>query len=105
MPYIRKTRREFVDEAIDKVVGCLGICAQVGDVNYVVTRIIKEALIPDVSYQNINGAIGALECAKLEMYARLARPYEDKKAAENGDVYESVHCPGQPYPCIHEEKP
>jgi len=33
-------------------------------------------------------AIGALECAKLELYRRVAAPYEDTKIAENGDVYD-----------------
>jgi hypothetical protein len=40
-----------------------------------------------LSYKNINQAIGALECAKLELYRRVAAPYEDKKALINGDVY------------------
>jgi len=30
---------------------------------------------------------GVLENVKQEMYRRLAAPYEDKKAEENGDVY------------------
>jgi hypothetical protein len=29
-------------------------------------------------YHHINTAIGALECAKLELYRRVAAPYEDK---------------------------
>ncbi len=36
----------------------------------------------------ITGAvIGVLECAKLELYARVVRPYEDVKKMLNGDVY------------------
>lgn len=31
--------------------------------------------------------IGALECCKLELYRRIAAPYEDIKIGENGDVY------------------
>ena len=31
--------------------------------------------------------MGALECAKLELYRRVAAPYEDVKIMENGDVY------------------
>ena len=30
-------------------------------------------------YQNVNAIIGALECAKLELYRRLIAPYEDTK--------------------------
>jgi hypothetical protein len=35
----------------------------------------------------VNEAIGVLECAKLELYRRVAAPYEDEKIAESGDVY------------------
>lgn len=38
------------------------------------------------SYSSINAAIGVLECAKMELYRRLAAHYEDYKARENGDV-------------------
>lgn len=32
--------------------------------------------------------VGALECAKLELYRRIAIPYEEQKIQENGDVYD-----------------
>ena len=38
-------------------------------------------------YAHLNEAIGVLECAKLELYRRVAAPYEDEKIAESGDVY------------------
>ena len=38
-------------------------------------------------YTHVNEAVGVLECAKLELYRRVAAPYEDEKIAENGDVY------------------
>ncbi len=34
-----------------------------------------------------NAVVGALECAKLELYRRMVAPYENGKIAENGDVY------------------
>jgi hypothetical protein len=34
--------------------------------------------------------IGVLECAKLELYRRVAAPYEDAKCEDNGDVYDSI---------------
>jgi hypothetical protein len=43
----------------------------------------------DLRYAHINEAIGALECAKLELYRRVAAPYEDEKMKESGDVYRS----------------
>jgi hypothetical protein len=40
-----------------------------------------------VGYAEINEVVGVLECCKLELYRRLAAPYEDTKIKENGDVY------------------
>lgn len=31
--------------------------------------------------------LGVLECVKLELYRRVAAPYEDRKIEENGDVF------------------
>jgi len=58
-----------------------------GELNFVITGIIDEYLSGDFSYQAINDVVGALECAKMELYRRVAAPYEDKKIEENGDVY------------------
>jgi hypothetical protein len=40
-----------------------------------------------VDYQRLNDVVGALECNKLEIYRRLAAPYEDQKIRDNGDVF------------------
>jgi len=59
-----------------------------GELNFAITKVIDRWLdLMGVSYSNLNTAIGALECAKLELYRRIAAPYEDAKLAENGDVY------------------
>ena len=56
--------------------------------NYLISAIIDQTLTRQgVRYQNLNAIIGALECAKLELYRRVAAPYEDVKITENGDVY------------------
>jgi hypothetical protein len=39
------------------------------------------------NYALLNELIGVLECAKLELYRRVASPYEDEKIQSNGDVY------------------
>jgi len=64
---------------------------QSGELNYLITRL-ADAYIVDkgLSYSAINDAIGALECAKLELYRRVAVPYEEKKRSENGEVYINV---------------
>jgi hypothetical protein len=59
-----------------------------GELNYVFTEIALRYIRDfGLNYAHVNDVIGALECAKLEFYRRLAAPYEDKKIAENGDVY------------------
>lgn len=58
-----------------------------GQLNYVITRMVDTWLKGHPGYAGINSAIGVLECAKLELYRRIAAPYEDKKCADNGDVY------------------
>jgi hypothetical protein len=62
-----------------------------GELNYVITRIVDEYLVQKggVRYACLNEVVGALECAKLELYRRVAAPYEDKKIVESGDVYRS----------------
>ena len=59
-----------------------------GELNYMLTCVIREYMERrKLSYQVINDIIGALEGAKLEFYARVARPYEDSAKDRNGDVY------------------
>lgn len=60
-----------------------------GELNYAITCMIQTWMLDTggVSYAKLNAAIGVLECAKLELYRRVAAPYEDTKCNENGDVY------------------
>ena len=91
MPYIPKDDRipfEAYLQDIEGVVKEFGFSN--GDLNYLITRICK--IYQDkhgTSYNIIKDVVGALECAKLEYYARIARPYEDKKIKTNGDVYDN----------------
>lgn len=60
-----------------------------GELNYKITKLINDYITRQggVKYQLINDVVGVLECAKLELYRRIAAPYEDKKKQENGEVY------------------
>lgn len=81
MPYIKeKDREKFNLVDIPQI-------NSPGELNYFLT-IICQSYICDkgYSYTNINEVVGVLECAKLELYRRIASPYEDKKILENGDV-------------------
>lgn len=79
MPYIKLTKRSYVaDHGAEDA----------GELNYLLTEnCLDYLLVKNKSYQTFNDIIGALECAKLEMYRRMVVPYEDQKIEENGDVY------------------
>ena len=59
-----------------------------GELNFVLSKIIDIYLGTSYGYSNLNEVIGVLECCKLELYRRIAVPYEDQKIIENGDVYQ-----------------
>jgi len=80
MPYIKPKRREEMDKGVPPETP--------GELNYLITHQINKYLfLNGMSYQTINDILGALSGVKGEFYARVARPYEDKKIKENGDVY------------------
>lgn len=62
-----------------------------GELNYLITKLVDSFLVMSgVSYTSLNAAIGVLECAKLELYRKVASLYEDKKERANGSVYVSI---------------
>lgn len=81
MPYIPEESRVRLQQG--------GAAQDAGELNFVITQIIDDYIRRKggVRYAHINEVVGALECAKLELYRRIAAPYEDCKLAENGDVY------------------
>jgi len=89
MPYIKPELRNLVDPEIQVLknrIELLGEDKMDGTLNYVITNLLF-SLYRDLSYSNINKAIGVLECAKLELYRKVGAPYEDRKEKENGPVY------------------
>lgn len=60
----------------------------VGELNYAITRLLVSFFGDIPRYADLNAAIGVLECAKQELYRRVGAPLEDRKLAENGDVYD-----------------
>lgn len=81
MPYISQEQRSFIED--DWIA-----MSKPGELNYVFTKVILGYLDKmGESYNTYNEIIGALECAKLELYRRMVVPYENIKWAENGDVY------------------
>lgn len=81
MPYVKLEVRNRIDRG--------GIPENSSELDYAITRLLNGYLKQKgrFAYAELNEAVGALECAKLELYRRLVAPYEEGKIAENGDVY------------------
>ena len=87
MPYIKAINRNKYEKLLENLINILKTLPPEkidGELNYVVTKILKE--IYPLRYFHINKAMGVLECIKLEYYRRVAAPYEDLKIKETGDV-------------------
>ena len=87
MPYVptavQQKHKELVDALYKADIGTPG------ELNYLLTKLVDNYLGPksERNYAIYNAAIGALECAKLELYRRVVSVYEDQKKHLNGDVY------------------
>lgn len=79
MPYIKSTEKPGVIATLRPDTA--------GQLNFLLTYIVRLYAETHPGYQGINDVVGALEGAKLEFYRRFAAPYEDTKIQENGDVY------------------
>ena len=88
MPYVNKESRESISEN--------NIPQNPGELNYLITISIDDYLnYHGLNYQHINDVVGVLECAKMELYRRIAIPYEDVKKEKNGDVYSKQNTIGE----------
>lgn len=99
MPYIKQSERDELDSLIDATVARIKLLSAhgahgtpepdteyAGRLNYVVTRMVINLMGPP-KYWKIALYCGVLANIASEFYRKLAIPYEDKKIAENGDVY------------------
>jgi len=84
MPYIEMELRKRYTVLNDVVP------LSTGELNFCITTLLNNYIKENgVGYSSINEVIGALECAKLELYRRVAAPYEKGKQFMNGDVYKT----------------
>ena len=89
MPYIPQSDRTSLDyHANALTIRLLTEENCEGSLNYLISTIMNGLLHEKVSYGKVNKLIGVLECAKLELYRRIASPYEDEKCETNGEVYD-----------------
>lgn len=78
MPYIEQQKREDLNSILPTTAG---------ELNFLIHSIVNEYFsMKDESYQAYNDIIGAIECAKLEIYRRKVTPYEEQKLKQNGDI-------------------
>ena len=85
MPYIPAERRKEILNKFGGVNG--GSIHTEGELNFAITSLCLNYLISKgVSYSSINEVIGVVECAKLELYRRVAGNYEEFKITINGDL-------------------
>jgi hypothetical protein len=91
MPYIPQEDRDLLEHQLRELTARLATKPEgfAGRMNYALSALIN-GIIKErgVSYTVINDIIGVLESVKLELYRRVATPYEDSKIKENGDVYD-----------------
>lgn len=93
MPYITQSKRDALDSIINDLHNAL-VMLEIddprnnfeGNMNYTITKLITLCYTTP-SYREVNDVVGMLECVKQEYYRRVAAPYENQKAMENGDVY------------------
>lgn len=84
MPYIDRYDRPEMNLHLNELQKLLETA---GDCNYAITYLLHQYLKKKtLRYHNINEVVGILECAKMEFYATIARPYEQLKADENGPI-------------------
>ena len=83
MPYISPEQRAPLEEYIQPLADRIHTR---GELNYVITRLIMDRL-GEPTYSKLEQAMGVLECAKQELYRKVAGKYEDMKCVENGEVY------------------
>lgn len=63
-----------------------------GELNYAITTLVlaycrQQSARGTTSYSIYNAVLGVLDAVAREFYRREVAPYEDRKIAENGDVY------------------
>lgn len=81
MPYItQEARVDLLNDGLD--------LEEPGELNFLITTtVLRYIKNRKASYAAFNDVLGVLEAVKHELYRRMIAPYEDRKLAENGDVY------------------
>jgi hypothetical protein len=88
MPYIDRSAWGRFEPALAELRAMIDARCTPGELNYLLTQMALAYLAArGLNYAHANDVVGALESAKQEFYRRIVAPYEERKRAENGDVY------------------
>ena len=79
MPYIDEDRRGDILSGDSP--------CTIGELVFEITMSVLNFLPAKPKFADYDAVIGALECAKLELYRRRVAVYENQKIRENGDVF------------------
>ena len=105
MPYIDTQRRKELDPLIERLsdeLRVLGDTDNMGDYNYVISKLIHNSIRKDgLRYRHLNNIVGMMECCKAEFLRTVVSPYEDKKAHENCAVSE-LDANSMGWPCWYD---
>ncbi len=86
LPYIKEENKVYFDAVLLPLKRCA--IANGAELNYLFAELLNQFFVTNSkNYSNLAQAISALECQKLELYRRVAAPYEDSKIESNGEVY------------------
>lgn len=96
MPYIKQDDRTTFNPLVDRLSEAIvkqsqekGVMEFAGFLNYVFTRTVMQVLkglFGKLKYWHLAVIFGVLLTMTLELYRRVAVPYEKKKIKENGDL-------------------
>ena len=91
MPYTEKKQRQLYKSAIIELANILAKQDDehiVGDINFINHALIKTLIQRKggMRYFRLNNFIGSIFMSTLELYRRLAGPYEEEAMKRNGDV-------------------
>lgn len=92
MPYIKQDFRDEIEDVANlshlaEYLASTKIEDFVGALNYVITVLARKRLQrTGLNYFELNNLVGSVTCAILELYRKVAGPYENKKIKENGDI-------------------
>jgi hypothetical protein len=88
MPYLKSIDRFEIEQDLDTIGFSDFVPNNGAHLNFIVCTLVNNYIEKNgLDYAGLQEMIGSLDCAKMEIYRRIAGPYEDKKIKENGDVF------------------